>query len=63
MFDFISCLGSTGVGTGFLGAESGPAPLLIGGAGMLLGRLEIIPLFMGVGTLASMIRKGVHHGR
>lgn len=63
VFDFISCLGSTGVGTGFLGAESGPAPLLIGGAGMLLGRLEIIPLFMGVGTLASMIRKGVRHGR
>ena len=26
-------------------------------------RLEIIPLFMGVGTLASMIRKGVRHGR
>ena len=63
VFDFISCLGSTGVGTGFLGAESGPAPLLIGSAGMLLGRLEIIPLFMGVGTLASLIRKGVHHGR
>lgn len=63
VFDFISCLGSTGVGTGFLGAESGPAPLLIGSAGMLLGRLEIIPLFMGVGTLASMIRKGVRHGR
>lgn len=63
VFDFISCLGSTGVGTGFLGAESGPAPLLIGSAGMLLGRLEIIPLFMGVGTLASLIRKGVRHGR
>lgn len=63
VFDFISCLGSTGVGTGFLGTESGPAPLLIGSAGMLLGRLEIIPLFMGVGTLASMIRKGVRHGR
>ena len=63
VFDFISCLGSTGVGTGFLGTESGPAPLLIGSAGMLLGRLEIIPLFMGVGTMASMIRKGVRHGR
>ena len=63
VFDFVSCLGSTGVGTGFLGAESGPAPLLIGSAGMLLGRLEIIPLFMGVGTLASLIRKGVRHGR
>ena len=63
VFDFVSCLGSTGVGTGFLGTESGPAPLLIGSAGMLLGRLEIIPLFMGVGTLASMIRKGVRHGR
>ena len=45
VFDFISCLGSTGVGTGFLGAESGPAPLLIGSAGMLLGRLEIIDVY------------------
>ena len=51
VFDFVSCLGSTGVGTGFLGTESGPAPLLIGSAGMLLGRLEIIPLFMGGGHL------------
>lgn len=62
-FDFISCIGSTGVGTGFLNAESAPAPLLIGSAGMLLGRLEIIPLFMGVGTLGSMLWRGIRHGR
>ena len=63
LFDFISCLGSTGVGTGFLGAESGPVPLFIGCAGMLLGRLEIIPLFLGVRALASTAWKGVRRDR
>ncbi|MCI2242669.1 TrkH family potassium uptake protein [Adlercreutzia faecimuris] len=63
VFDFASCLGSTGVGTGFLGAESAPAPLLIGSAGMLLGRLEIIPLFLGIEGLVSLIRRGASHGR
>lgn len=63
VFDFVSCLGCTGVGCGFLGAESGAAPLLIACVGMLLGRLEIIPLFMGMGTLASIVWRGVRHGR
>ncbi|NBI31578.1 TrkH family potassium uptake protein [Enterorhabdus sp. P55] len=62
-FDFASCLGNTGVGTGFLGPESGPVPLVIGAVGMLLGRLEIIPLFMGAGALLSFLLGGVRHGR
>lgn len=62
-FDFISCLGSTGVGCGFIGPDSEPIPLLIGCVGMLLGRLEIIPLCIGIGTLFSMVKKGVFHGR
>lgn len=62
-FDFISCLGCTGVGCGFIGPESGPVPLLIGSAGMLLGRLEIIPLCVGIGALFSMIKEGMNHGR
>ncbi|MCI2242127.1 TrkH family potassium uptake protein [Adlercreutzia faecimuris] len=62
-FDFASCLGNTGVGTGFLGPDSGAAALIIGSVGMLLGRLEIIPLFMGAGALLSFLLGGVRHGR
>lgn len=62
-FDFASCLGNTGVGTGFLGADSGPVPLIVGAVGMLLGRLEIIPLFVGAGALVSFMVGGVRHGR
>ena len=47
VFDFVSCLGSTGVGTGFLGTESGPAPLLIGSAGMLLAVSRSSPCSWG----------------
>ena len=38
---------STGVGTGFLGAESGPAPLLIRTPGCFWRRLEFIPCSWG----------------
>lgn len=62
-FDFASCLGNTGVGTGFLGVDSGPAPLIIGAIGMLLGRLEIIPLFVGASALLSFLTGGEHCGR
>ncbi len=63
IFDFASCLGCTGIGLGFLGVDSAPAPLLIGSAGMLLGRLEIIPLFLGIGTLLSLIWRGARRDR
>lgn len=59
-FDFASCLGNTGVGTGFLSTTSGPAPLIIGALGMLLGRLEIIPLFVGASALLRFLTGGGH---
>ncbi len=62
-FDFASCLGNTGVGTGFLNPASGPVPLIIGALGMLLGRLEIIPMFVGAAALLSFAVGGVRHGR
>lgn len=61
-FDFASCLGNTGVGTGFLGPTTGDAALDIASLGMLLGRLEIIPLFMGARTLIEMVAKRRRHG-
>lgn len=48
IFDFSSCLGNVGVGIGWLSAGSSPLALVLASLGMLLGRLEIIPVFMGL---------------
>lgn len=60
VFDFASCLGNTGVGIGFLSSQSGPVELMVGCMGMLLGRLEIVPVFVGLFTMAWAGRKEIH---
>ena len=58
VFDFASCLGNVGVGIGFINPGSSPLVLMTGALGMLLGRLEIIPVFSGIHWLITMIRRG-----
>ena len=60
VFDFASCLGNTGVGIGFLSSQSGPVELMVGCMGMLLGRLEIVPVFMGLCTMLQAGRNEIH---
>lgn len=48
IFEFASCLGNAGVSVGWLNAGSHPFTLVIASFGMLLGRLEIIPVFVGL---------------
>ena len=58
LFDFMSCLGNTGVGVGYLSSNSKAPELLIGATAMLLGRLEIIPVFVGLSALVPTKKKG-----
>lgn len=58
VFDFASCLGNVGVGIGFINPGSSPLVLMTGALGMLLGRLEIIPVFSGINWLVATIRRG-----
>ncbi len=58
VFDFASCLGNVGVGIGFINPGSSPLVLMTGALGMLLGRLEIIPVFSEIHWLVTMIRRG-----
>ena len=57
VFDFASCLGNVGVGIGFINPGSSPLVLMTGALGMLLGRLEIIPVFSEIHWLVTMIRR------
>lgn len=56
-----SCLGNTGIGVGFINAQSPSAVLIIGSLAMLLGRLEIFPLIFGVRWMLRSIREEAHH--
>ncbi len=65
VFEAASCLGNTGIGVGFLHAESSPAVLIIASAAMLFGRLEIFPLIFGMGWMLQAVKEevryAVHH--
>ena len=65
VFEAASCLGNTGIGVGFLHAESSPGVLIIASAAMLFGRLEIVPLIFGVGWMIQAVKEevryAVHH--
>ncbi|MGN0035097.1 MAG: TrkH family potassium uptake protein [Coriobacteriales bacterium] len=62
-FDFASCLGDVGIGVGFVSADSSAAVLVCGSIGMIVGRLEVIPVFLGIGWLATSHRRRVRHER
>lgn len=62
-FDFASCLGNTGVGSGFIDCDSGPVELCVASIGMLLGRLEIIPVFAGIAVLSANMRRQAGYGK
>lgn len=53
IFEFASCIGNVGVSIGWLTADTSPLALTFASLGMLLGRLEIIPVFMGMHWLLS----------
>lgn len=63
IFDFASCLGNVGVSIGFLGPSSDPVTLCVASLGMFLGRLEIIPVFLGIYWLATKPRRKAAHER
>ena len=58
-FESASCLGNVGVGIGFITADSSPIVLWTASAGMLLGRLEIIPVFLGFWKMGSIARAAI----
>lgn len=54
VFEFASCLGNVGVSIGLISADATPLVLWTASAGMLLGRLEIIPVFLGIWKLWTL---------
>lgn len=59
-FDFASCLGNVGVSVGVVTAAAPPVVLWTGTIGMLLGRLEIIVVFLAIGKLVSRLKHRGH---
>ena len=59
IFDAASCLGNTGFGTGFVGADSPSAVLLIACVTMLFGRLEILPILLGFIWMLRLVKRSV----
>lgn len=55
-FEFASCLGNVGVSCGLIGESSSPVLLWTGIVGMLLGRLEIIVVFVAAVRLFGRVR-------
>lgn len=60
-FDFASCLGNVGVSIGFIDADSAPVVLICAAMGMIVGRLEVIPVFLGLNWLFISRRRKVRH--
>lgn len=56
-FDFASCLGNVGVSVGVVTADSPAIILWTGTIGMLLGRLEIIVVFLAIAKLISQAKQ------
>jgi trk system potassium uptake protein TrkH len=57
VFEFASCLGNVGVSIGVITPDSPDFVLWTGIAGMFLGRLEIVPVFMGAKRLLDATRE------
>lgn len=56
MFEFTSALGTVGISNGLTNPDTGAATLIIEMVGMLLGRLEIIIVFVGIYTGFSKVK-------
>lgn len=61
VFEAASCLGNTGIGVGFLHAESPSVVLVVASAAMLFGRLEIFPLIFGLRWMFQAVKEEVHY--
>ena len=61
IFEAASCLGNTGIGVGFLHAESPSAVLIVASAAMLFGRLEIFPLIFGMRWMFQAVKEEVRY--
>jgi trk system potassium uptake protein TrkH len=61
LFDFGSALGNVGVSIGFINADSSPAVLICATVGMIVGRLEVVPVFLGINWLFASHRRKVRH--
>ena len=61
VFEAASCLGNTGIGVGFLHAESPSAVLIVASAAMLFGRLEIFPLIFGMRWMLQAVKEEVRY--
>ncbi|MDR3263967.1 MAG: TrkH family potassium uptake protein [Clostridiales bacterium] len=59
MFEFASALGTVGLSIGLTGPETGTATLIVEIIGMILGRLEIFIVLIGIGSGASLIKRGI----
>ena len=57
MFEFASSLGTVGLSIGLTGPATRAATLLVEIAGMLLGRLEILLVFTGLGSAVFLMRQ------
>lgn len=60
MFEFASSLGTVGLSIGLTGPTTRAATLLVEIAGMLLGRLEILLVFTGLGSVMFLMRQRKH---
>lgn len=61
VFEAASCLGNTGIGVGFLHAETSPVVLVVASAAMLFGRLEIFPLIFGMRWMLQAAKEEVRY--
>ena len=60
LFEFASAMGTMGYTTGILNYNAHPVVLWTGILGMLIGRLEIIAIYLGIGCLISGIKRRIH---
>lgn len=60
MFEFASSLGTVGLSIGLTGPRTRAATLLVEIASMLLGRLEILLVFTGIGSAVFLCRQRRH---
>lgn len=57
MFEFSSALGAVGLSVGITGVDANPVIMWTAIAGMFVGRLEIYPVFLGIGRVIKDIQE------